>query len=265
MPGIRESQRRPALRQVIDTGLPRQERGDQGTTPAHPGIVREWSEHFYPLRSTRDGARPWHRDHLRGSDGPRRGGACARRKRVRSPPPPCGPDGWCTNSIREPARSRGRDGARDLGASRRMSRSPMRPSLPASILDDLAATGGRGQRGALNRTRSAATRRSIGSSSASTGAIRWVAPMATSPARRRTAMRLLGTVQDIHGAGRSGGEPVLGKRAALRSMADNAPIDGVGDARGRTPAPISIPLYEFTGQGADEPLDFRLADGGASR
>lgn len=53
VPGIRESAE-PALRQVIETGLPLRNVVVRGATPARPGVEREWCEHFYPLR-TQDG------------------------------------------------------------------------------------------------------------------------------------------------------------------------------------------------------------------
>jgi len=54
LPDLRESAE-PALRRVIETGLPLRDVAIRGKTPARPGIVREWREHFYPLRAS-DGA-----------------------------------------------------------------------------------------------------------------------------------------------------------------------------------------------------------------
>jgi PAS domain S-box-containing protein len=53
LPDLRDSAE-PALRQVIETGLPLRNVAIRGETPARPGVIREWCEHFYPLR-TRDG------------------------------------------------------------------------------------------------------------------------------------------------------------------------------------------------------------------
>lgn len=51
VPDIRESAE-PALRKVLDTGLPLRNVIIRGTTPAQPGVLREWREHFYPLRAS---------------------------------------------------------------------------------------------------------------------------------------------------------------------------------------------------------------------
>ncbi len=44
----------PALRQVIETGLPLRDLAIRGETRARPGVVRDWREQFFPLRG-RDG------------------------------------------------------------------------------------------------------------------------------------------------------------------------------------------------------------------
>lgn len=54
LPDLRESAE-PVLGRVIETGLPLRNVVIRGTTPARPGIMREWHEHFYPLRAS-DGA-----------------------------------------------------------------------------------------------------------------------------------------------------------------------------------------------------------------
>lgn len=54
VPDLRESAE-PALRHVLETGEPLRDVIVKGQTAAHPGIAREWREHFYPLRD-QDGA-----------------------------------------------------------------------------------------------------------------------------------------------------------------------------------------------------------------
>ncbi|GAA4754101.1 hypothetical protein GCM10023264_21590 [Sphingomonas daechungensis] len=54
VPDLRESGE-PALRQVLETGLPLRDVTVRGATAAQPGVTREWREHFYPVRGS-DGA-----------------------------------------------------------------------------------------------------------------------------------------------------------------------------------------------------------------
>ncbi len=49
LPDVRESAE-PALRQVLEKNEPLRDVVVTGVTPARPGIVREWREHFYPIR-----------------------------------------------------------------------------------------------------------------------------------------------------------------------------------------------------------------------
>lgn len=49
VPGLRESAETP-MRRVIETGLPLLDVTIRGETPARPGVLREWREHFYPVR-----------------------------------------------------------------------------------------------------------------------------------------------------------------------------------------------------------------------
>jgi PAS domain S-box-containing protein len=54
VPRLRESAE-PPLRQILTTGLPLRNVRIVGETAARPGVMREWCEHFYPLRGS-DGA-----------------------------------------------------------------------------------------------------------------------------------------------------------------------------------------------------------------
>jgi len=252
VPDLRASAE-PALRQVIETGLPLRNVSIRGTTPANPGVVREWCEHFYPLR-TRDGVvrgigiiceevtdRVAAERALVESEARLAAALRAGRLGVHEYDPRTGAIKWDA-TVRAiwgvPA-----DEPIDYG------------TFTAGIhADDLGATeaevdaalepDGPGRYEAVYRV---VQRR--------TEDIRWVRADGDVTFEERTAVRLVGTVQDIT-AQREAEAALIESEQRFRSMADNAPIivwvtQADGACNYANPA-----WYEFTGRSPAGPPGF---------
>lgn len=252
LPDLRESAE-PALRQVLETGLPLRNVAIRGVTPARPGVMREWCEHFYPLR-TRDGA-------VRGI-----GIICeevtdrvaAERALVES-------EARLAAALRA-----GRLGVHEFdprtGAIRWDStvRAIWGVSADETVTfetfaagihpDDLAVT-----RAAVDLAldphgpgRYEAVYRVI---HRDTKGVRWVRADGDVAFEGGVAVRLVGTVQDITEQ-EEARAALLESERRFRSMADNAPMMvWVTDAEGAC-SYLNSAWYEFTGQTADEALGY---------